>query len=266
MVSAFAPLAAAPPRPDNSPSNPRGGQRGGLDGKGEEGAVSAHPRPRTQGWVGGSEPRFFPGVFEAFCQGCKSGPASRERDERGGEGSRRSMVERKGSRVRDATWHVSAYYSFRIGRWLLWQQRGYSSRIWNWLASTSRKRRERNEALIEDARFVTLFADRSCCVDCRQKGERNVFLLLEGVRNSKLENCRKWEYLKGMWKRGRVIFDGSGKLSWIFKYLNIIQNVIPLSPFRTVFHLSIFFLIYFKIYAASNHIHIYIYYIKWISS
>lgn len=118
MVSAFAPLAAAPPRPDNSPSNPRGGQRGGLDGKGEEGAVSAHPRPGTQGWVGESEPRFFPGVFEAFCQGCKS-PASRERDERGGEGSRRSMVERKGSRVRDATWHVSAYYSFRIGRWLL---------------------------------------------------------------------------------------------------------------------------------------------------
>lgn len=86
MVSAFAPLAAAPPRPDNSPSNPRGGQRGGLDGKGEEGAVSAHPRPGTQGWVGGSEPRFFPGVFEAFCQGCKSGPASRERDERGGRG------------------------------------------------------------------------------------------------------------------------------------------------------------------------------------
>lgn len=54
MVSAFAPLAAAPPRPDNSPSNPRGGQRGGLDGKGEEGAVSAHPRPGTQGWVGQS--------------------------------------------------------------------------------------------------------------------------------------------------------------------------------------------------------------------
>lgn len=117
MVSAFAPLAAAPPRPDNSPSNPRGGQRGGLDGKGEEGAVSAHPRPGTQGWVGQS--RDFSLAFSRRFVKAAKVVRPRVRDEREGEGSRRSMVERKGSRVRDATWHVSAYYSFRIGRWLL---------------------------------------------------------------------------------------------------------------------------------------------------
>lgn len=119
MVSAFAPLAAAPPRPDNSPSNPRGGQRGGLDGKGEEGAVPARTlvREHRGGWVGQS--RDFSLAFSRRFVKAAKVVRPRVRDEREGEGSRRSMVERKGSRVRDATWHVSAYYSFRIGRWLL---------------------------------------------------------------------------------------------------------------------------------------------------
>lgn len=100
VVSAFAPLAAASaPRPDNSPSNPRGGK--GAAERERRRERSAHPRPGT-----GVGAEIFPWRFEAFCQGCKSGPASRaERDERGrgwtvdGERKGRSWFSTAGSRV-----------------------------------------------------------------------------------------------------------------------------------------------------------------------
>lgn len=100
VVSAFAPLAAASAsRPDNSPSNPRGGK--GAAERERRRERSAHPRPGT-----GVGAEIFPWRFEAFCQGCKSGPASRaERDERGrgwtvdGERKGRSWFSTAGSRV-----------------------------------------------------------------------------------------------------------------------------------------------------------------------
>lgn len=72
VVSAFAPLAAASAsRPDNSPSNPRGGK--GAAERERRRERSAHPRPGT-----GVGAEIFPWRFEAFCQGCKSGPACGE--------------------------------------------------------------------------------------------------------------------------------------------------------------------------------------------
>lgn len=55
------------------------------------------------------------------------------------------------------------------------------------------EKKKRKERSVNRRCEVRDFVRRSklLLIDCRQKEERNVFLLLEGVRNSKLENCRK---------------------------------------------------------------------------
>lgn len=113
VVSAFAPLAAASaPRPDNSPSNPRGGK--GAAERERRRERSAHPRPGA----GVRAEIFPPGVSRRFVKAAKVDRPRVRRGMKGGEGGR-SMVKGRGgvdSRRQARVWHVSAYYSFRIGR------------------------------------------------------------------------------------------------------------------------------------------------------